>query len=401
MTAQFVRWRAMSIHDVVPVPVPPGSAEIPGLAAALDGSGPALLLVPPGPEGARMVGALASVAAAGVPSGTAVVVATSGSTGTPKGVRISAKALRHSARATHDFLGGPGQWLLAMSAARIAGLQVVLRSRAAGVEPAVLDTTAGFRPDAFAAAVAEMTGDRRYVSLVPTQLIRLLDAGTDLTTLDAILLGGGPIPAGLVERATGVGARVIRTYGMTETCGGCVYDGRPLDRVGLRITDDGLVAITGPVLARGYLGGPDFGGEFVSSDLGRLDDDETGAGVLTVLGRADDVILSGGVNVPAQSVEQVIAGHPAVADVVVVGRPDPEWGEVVVAVVIPTHQGVTRPGGSTRAPDLAELRDLVADRLGRAWAPRDLVTVEAFPFLPSGKVDRDALRTLVRDVDPA
>ena len=376
----------MSTHDLVPAPVPAGTADIPGLAAAMDGSGPALLLVPPGPEGARMVGALGPAAAAGVPSGTAVVVATSGSTGTPKGVRISAKALRHSARATHDFLGGPGQWLLAMSAARIAGLQVVVRSRLAGVDPVVLDTAGGFRPDAFAAAVAAMTGERRYVSLVPTQLIRLLDAGVDLTRLDTILLGGGPIPAGLVDRAAAAGTHVVRTYGMTETCGGCVYDGVPLEKVGLRITEDGLVAITGPVLARGYLGGPEFGGEFVSSDLGRLDDD----GVLTVLGRADDVILSGGVNVPAQSVEQVIAGHPAISEVVVVGRADPEWGEAVVAVVIPAE-------GMPCNVDLGELRELVAERLGRAWAPRDLVAVEAFPSLPSGKVDRDALRTLVRE----
>ncbi|WP_028984734.1 o-succinylbenzoate--CoA ligase [Sporichthya polymorpha] len=371
-------------HDLIPVPVPVGSAEIPGLQAAMDGSGPALLLVPPGSEGARLVGALGPAAATGVPKGTAVVIATSGSTGTPKGVRISAKALRHSARATHAHLGGPGQWLLAMSAARIAGLQVVLRSRAAGETPVVLETTGGFRPDAFAAALATMTGERRYVSLVPTQLIRLLDADVDLTSLDAILLGGGPIPGGLVERAATVGANVVRTYGMTETCGGCVYDGRPLDRVGVRITDDGLVAITGPVLARGYLGGPDFGGEFVSSDLGRLDDD----GVLTVLGRADDVILSGGVNVPAQSVEQVLAGHPGVAEVVVVGRPDPEWGEAVVAVVVP----------SGPVP-LAELRDLAAGALDKAWAPRDVVTVDRFPSLPSGKVDRDALRALVRGTD--
>lgn len=375
----------MSRHDLIPVPVAAGTADIPGLGAALDGSGPALLLVPPGAEGARMVSALAPAAAKGVPAGTAVVVATSGSTGAPKGVRIPARALRHSARATHDFLGGPGQWLLAMSAARIAGLQVVLRSRAAGIEPAVLDTSAGFRPDAFADAVGRMTGERRYVSLVPTQLIRLLDAGVDLNGLDAILLGGGPIPAGLVDRAAAVGARVVRTYGMTETCGGCVYDGRPLERVGVRITDEGLVAITGPVLARGYLGGADFGGEFVSSDLGRLDD----AGVLTVLGRADDVILSGGVNVPAQSVEQVLAGHPAVAEVTVVGRPDPEWGEAVVAVVVPAGPVA-----------LGELRTLAAEALGKAWAPRYLVTVDAFPSLPSGKVDREALRALVREEQP-
>jgi O-succinylbenzoic acid--CoA ligase len=372
-------------HDLVPVPVPLGTSVIPGLDAALAGSGPALLLVPPGPEGARVVAALAPAAAVGVPAGTAVVVATSGSTGTPKGVRLSARALRHSARATHDLLGGPGQWLLAMSAARIAGLQVVLRSRAAGVDAAVLDTSSGFRPEAFAAALSSMTGERRYVSLVPTQLIRLLDAGVALTDLDAILLGGGPIPAGLVERAAAVGARVVRTYGMTETCGGCVYDGLPLDRVGLRVTDDDLVAITGPVLARGYLGGADFGGEFVSSDLGRLDD-----GVLTVLGRADDVVISGGVNVAAQAVEAVLAGDPDVTEAVVVGRDDPEWGQRVVAVLTVRGAG----------PDHAALRAAVGAHLGAPHAPREFVVLDALPRLESGKVDRAAIRAKIATTPP-
>jgi O-succinylbenzoic acid--CoA ligase len=375
----------MSGHDLIPVPVPLGTGDLPGLTAALDGSGPALLLVPPGPEGARVVAALAPAAAGGVPAGTAVVVATSGSTGTPKGVRISARALRHSARATHDLLGGPGQWLLAMSAARIAGLQVVLRSRAAGLEPAVVDISAGFRPEAFAAALATMTGERRYVSLVPTQLIRLLDAGVELTGLDAILLGGGPIPAGLVARAAGVGARVVPTYGMTETCGGCVYGGRAMDRVGLRITDEGLVAITGPVLARGYLGGPEFGGEFVSSDLGRLDD-----GVLTVLGRADDVVISGGVNVPAQAVEAVLAGDPAVEEAVVVGRDDPQWGQRVVAVLTVRGAG----------PDQAALRAAVSAHLGAPHAPREFIVLDALPRLPSGKVDRAAIRAKIATEAP-
>jgi O-succinylbenzoic acid--CoA ligase len=300
-------------------------------------------------------------------------------------VRLSARALRHSARATHDLLGGPGQWLLAMSAARIAGLQVVLRSRAAGVDAAVLDISSGFRPEAFAAAVATMTGERRYVSLVPTQLIRLLDAGVKLTDLDAVLLGGGPIPAGLVERAFAVGARVVRTYGMTETCGGCVYDGLPLDRVGLRITDDGLVAITGPVLARGYLGGADFGGEFVSSDLGLLED-----GVLTVLGRADDVVISGGVNVAAQAVEAVLAGDPDVTEAVVVGRDDPEWGQRVVAVLTVRGAG----------PNHAALRAAVSARLGAPHAPREFVVLDALPRLESGKVDRAAIRAKIATTPP-
>ncbi|MGQ0630942.1 MAG: AMP-binding enzyme [Sporichthyaceae bacterium] len=383
----------MSGHDLVPVVVAPGAGRIPGLTAALDGSGPALLLVPPGPEGARIVGALAPLAARGVPADTAVVVATSGSSGAPKGVRLGAKALRYSARATHEHLGGPGQWLLAMSPARVAGLQVVIRSQVAGLDAIGVDTSAGFTVDAFRAAAAQLEpGARHYTSMVPAQLIRLLDAGVDLSTFDAILLGGGPIPDGLGERAQAAGARTVRTYGMTETCGGCVYEGRPLPHVQIWIDDAGLIRINGPVLAKGYLGshpapadapGPGFVGEsFASTDLGRID-----AGVLTVLGRADDVIVSGGVNVAAQAVEQVLAGHPGVREVAVIGRPDPTWGAVVVAVLV------------ADAPvELDTLRDRVAARLGGAQVPRELHTVDALPTLPSGKLDRAALRALVAGI---
>ncbi|MGQ0623710.1 MAG: AMP-binding enzyme [Sporichthyaceae bacterium] len=380
-------------HDLVPVVVAPGSAVIPGLAAALDGSGPALLLVPPGPEGERVVGALAPLASRGVPADTAVVVATSGSTGAPKGVRLVAKALRYSARATHDHLGGPGQWLIAMSPTRVAGLQAVIRSQVAGVGAVAVDTSAGFTPGAFTAALARLEpGVRHYTSMVPAQLIRLLDPGGELDIFDAILLGGGPIPEGLVERAAAAGARTVRTYGMTETCGGCVYEGVPLPHVQVWIDDAGLIRINGPVLAKGYLGsrpapahapGPGFVGEsFASTDLGVLDGD----GVLTVLGRADDVIVSGGVNVPAQAVEQVLAAHPGVREVAVVGRPDPTWGAVVVAVVV-----------AVAPVTLAELRELATARLGAAYVPRALHLVNALPTVPSGKLDRVALRRLVND----
>jgi O-succinylbenzoic acid--CoA ligase len=366
----------------------------PALEAALDGSGPALLLVPPGPEGGRLTEALLPAARDGVPADTALVIPTSGSTGNPKGVRISTAALDHSAQATHRHLGGPGQWLLAMSPARIAGLSVLTRCRTADVAPVV---TAGpqFDPASFSAAAARLEPDRRrYVALVPTQLLRLLDAGSPLDTFDAILLGGGPIPDGLVARAAGRGARVVRTYGMTETCGGCVYDGLPLPGVRLMIGSGGLIRITGPVLARGYLGTeptlggppgtePGFAGAwFTSSDLGRVDS----GGVLHVLGRADDVIISGGVKVPAQAVEAVLAGHPGIAEVVVVGRPDTEWGERVVAVVVPKDGPLDR----------AELRALVTARLGGPHAPGDFVVTAAIPKLPSGKVDRARVRVMAR-----
>jgi O-succinylbenzoic acid--CoA ligase len=386
----------MSTRELRPVVVAPGTAKIPGLAEALDGTGPAILPLPAGPEGEHLAGTLLPLAADGVPADTAVVVATSGSTGTPKGVRIGAKAMAAGCDLTHTHLGGPGQWLIAMSTVRIAGLMTVIRGLRAGTEPVVLDMSDGFDPDRFAAAAAAMDPNaRRYVSLVPTQLLRLLRAGVPLDTFDAILLGGGPIPEGLPERAARAGGRVIRTYGMTETCGGCVYDGQPLPGVRLMIGTGGLIRITGPVLARGYLGPttpitgppaatPGFTGAwFTTSDLGHIDS----GGVLHVHGRADDVVVTGGVNVPAQSVEAVLAGHPSVADVAVVGAPDPEWGQRVVAVLVAGEE----------PPDPGTLQALVAGRLGGAHAPKQFVVLPALPRLPSGKVDRPALVALVTD----
>lgn len=378
----------MDTRDLVPVVVDATAADpVPGLDAALTGAGPALLPVPAGLPGAQVAAHLMASCAGVVPADTAVVVPTSGSTGEPKGVRIGTAALEYSATATHTQLGGAGQWLLAMSPARIAGLTVLVRCRTADVASVALDMLDGFRPDAFAAAVARMdAGTRRYSALVPTQLIRLLDAGVGLADLDAILLGGGPIPVGLPERAAAAGARVVRTYGMTETCGGCVYDGLPLPGVRLKISEDGLIHICGPVLGHGYLGPPTsgfHGAWFATSDLGHLD----AAGVLHVHGRADDVIVTGGVNVAAQAVEAVLAGQPGVAAVTVVGRPDPEWGMRVVALLVPADPAVP--------PDPEPLRAAVADALGRAHVPREFQVAAGLPMLPSGKVDRVAVRRVV------
>jgi O-succinylbenzoic acid--CoA ligase len=313
----------------------------------------------------------------------AVVVPTSGSTGEPKGALLTAGALLHSARATLDRLGGPGQWLLALPVTHVAGLQVLLRSHVAGQAPEVLDLDAGFDVDAFVAATGRLDpAGRRYTALVPTQLRRLVDAGVDLSPYDAVLVGGAAL------RFTPPG-NVVRTYGMTETCGGCVYDGRPLAGVDVRIEADGRVSLGGPVVFAGYRLRPDLtapalvDGRHLTQDLGELDAD----GCLRVLGRADDVIVTGGVNVAAALVEHVLASHPAVAAVAVVGVPDPEWGERVVAVVEPAH-GVP-------APDLAALRAFAAGRLEPAALPREVVAVASLPMLASGKADSAALRTLV------
>jgi O-succinylbenzoic acid--CoA ligase len=299
-----------------------------------------------------------------------LVVETSGSTGRPKRVVLSRAAMRASADATHVRLGGPGQWLLSLPPAYVAGLQVLFRSVRAGTDPV---TSPG-----------AMTARRRYLSVVPTRLTRWLDTAADgLRRFDTVLVGGARLEPPLRARAEAAGVRVVATYGMSETCGGCVYDGMPLDGVRVSTGDDGRVRIGGPVLFDGYDGQPGLtagvwqDGWFLTHDLGRLHAD----GRLEVLGRVDDVVVSGGLNVPAGAVATRLREHPAVREAEVVGVPDDEWGRLVVAVVAVGGGVVT----------LDELRDWVGRRHPRAWAPRRVVHVEALPLLPTGKVDRLAV----------
>ncbi len=298
--------------------------------------------------------------------GEPLVMHTSGSTGDPQPIRLSHTAMLASARATLARLGGPGQWLSALPVTGVGGLQVLVRSVLSGTEPVFLDE----HPD-LPAAVAAMSGERRYASLVPTQLFRLVEAGRAdvLASLDAVLLGGAAAPRAVLGRARKAGVRIVRTYGMTETCGGCVYDGVPLDGVRMRIEDDGRVALAGPVLAEG------MGDWLVTNDLGQIGED----GRLRVLGRADQVAVSGGVNVPLAAVESALRDEPGVLDVVVVAQPDPEWGQRVVAFVV---------GALDRRQAAAAL-----ERVGhpRTWTPRSLHVVDSLPLLPNGKPDRRAL----------
>jgi O-succinylbenzoic acid--CoA ligase len=314
--------------------------------------------------------------------GADLVVVTSGSTGGGRAALLSAAALIASASATHERLGGPGAWLLALPASAIAGLQVLCRSVLAGEAPTVLA-----KGESLAAATARMPAGRRYTSLVPTQLRRLLDTEPDgLRAFDAILVGGAATDPGLLTRALEAGVAVVTTYGMTETCGGCVYDGEPLDGVGVRVTDAG-VELSGPVLALGYRLDPTATAEsfvdgwFRSRDTGVLED-----GRLTVTGRLDDVVITGGVNVSPTAVEAALRAHPDVADAVVFGRPDQEWGQCVVAGVVPT------PGAT---PDLARLRSWVTDRLGAPSAPRQLHLIDSVPLLHTGKPDRRSVAAAV------
>jgi o-succinylbenzoate---CoA ligase len=305
------------------------------------------------------------------------VVETSGSTGVPKRVVLSRAAVLASVEASARRLGGSGRWLLALPASYVAGVQVICRSLVAGHAPALLEEHGSF---------AEAARDADYVSLVPTQLHRLLETDTDaLRGFRTVLLGGGPIDGSLRARAAEAGIRVVATYGSAETAGGCVYDGYALDGVAVAIGEQGRVRIAGPTLFDGYAGAPDLTAEvlvdgwFRTSDAGRLDDD----GRLHVLGRVDDVVVSGGVNVPAPAVAARLREHPDVTAAEVLGVPDEEWGNRLVAYVV------------GEVP-LADLREWVAELHPRSWAPRQLVALEAIPLLPNGKPDRLAMRAIVQ-----
>ncbi|WP_297081661.1 AMP-binding enzyme [uncultured Demequina sp.] len=330
---------------------------------------------------ARLVDGGADAAAAAV-DGTieGIIAATSGSTGEPRDVLIRADAVAAGARAALERLGGPGNWLLALPEDRIAGAMVAARARA-GEGILTRMARGSFTPQAFAAAVTRMPQGRRYVSLVPTQVRRLVGdpAGADaLATFDAVLVGGAPPGATLPANA-------VETYGMTETCGGCVYDGMPLAGVDVAVGADGRISLAGPMLAEGYADGSDpsfteIGGTrwFTTSDLGAWDGTR-----LTVHGRVDDVIISGGANVHPATVERALLAHPGVADAVAVGVPHAEWGEAVVALVAPASGTVLE----------TEVLRLGLD-LPRHARPRIVLAVDAIPRTPAGKIDRSAARAI-------
>jgi o-succinylbenzoate---CoA ligase len=394
------------LHAVLLRPAEAGGRMFDVLAAALDGSGPAILPLDPDLPRATLTTLLDALApsaietqeglerpvssrpgraeAQGVSPETALVIATSGSTGPPKGTELSAAALLASAAASLRRIGaGPGErWLCCLPTFHIAGVQVLVRSLLSGTTPAV---TERLEPGALAASGCA------HVSVVPTQLRRLLNAGDDLTAAKTILLGGAAATPGLLEAARAAGGRIFTTYGMSETGGGCVYDGMPLDDVSVDIGPGGRIRIAGPVLFSGYRLRPDLtarardGRWFVTSDIGSIGP----SGRLVVRGRADDVINTGGEKVVAAEVEAALGNCAGVRDVAVVGRPDREWGEVVTAVVVPADPA--------QPPQLADIREHVRDRLPVYAAPAGLLLVPDLPMLASGKPDREALRAHVAE----
>ena len=322
-----------------------------------------------------------------------LVLSTSGSTGAPKRVVLPRSAVLASVRATATRLGAQGAWLLTLPATYVAGAQVVCRSLVAGHAPVLAEEHGSFA-EATAALLRSAPEAERFTSLVPTQLHRMLEGpgtGDDLwalRTFHTVLLGGGPIDPALRRRAESAGVRVVATYGMAETAGGCVYDGVPLDGVAVALGASGRIRLAGPVLFSGYAGDPGLTAEalvdgwFLTADAGRLDED----GRLQVLGRVDDVVVTGGVNVPGPAVAARLRAHPDVDAAEVLGVPDEEWGRRLVAFVVPRDPG--------RVPSTQELRDWVAAERPRSWAPRQVVAVPAIPLLSNGKPDRVVLAGL-------
>jgi len=378
---------------MLPLGLPSGPAVLDALgplAAALAGSGPPLVpYAAPGPAPT-----LAPTDGTPLPEDLALVVGTSGSSGDPKRVLLTSANLLASAGAAHEVLRGPGSWLLAIPAHHIGGLQVLVRAVLGSGEPTVLDLSGGFTPEAFVTAARRMpaTSGPAYVSLVPTQLSRLLEdpaAAEVLTGFDAVLCGGASTSAPIRERARAQGIPLVLTYGMSETAGGCVYDGMPLPGAEIHIDNDRHVVLGGATVGHGYLGLPALTNDrfltdpdgvrwFRTDDLGRLDR----SGRLHITGRADDLINTGGVKVAPGAVEDALVRYlPGVRDAVVVGVPDPEWGQVVAAAVtlLPTVQ---------RHPTVEDARAALRGILPDHDLPRMLRVVAHFPVLGPGKPDR-------------
>lgn len=389
----------MATDPLVRIPVPSGPAGIDALAgplhAALEGIGPAIAPVPvvSATISDAYVREILRATAPGEPlddDRTAVVLSTSGSTGNPKGVLLSAAGLT----ALNPWRDQPSTWVAAIALTSAGGLNVLTRALVPGSACVGIDSLGGarpFTPAAFAAAVtaAAAHGLPVRTSLVPAQVRRLLtepDGVDALLACDTILVGGAGLDAGIRDAALASGISLISTYGMTETCGGCIYDGLPLSGVSVSIDDSSRIMVGGPSIALGYRNEPALTaahfteGRFRTSDLGEIVD-----GALRIIGRTDDVVIVNGVNVSVSAVENVLRADSSVRECAVVALDDPERGSRILGFV-------TGP-----SIDSAALRALVAERLGVAARPHVITTLDQLPMLPGGKTDRQALIALARE----
>ncbi|MFM6939498.1 MAG: AMP-binding protein [Rhodoluna sp.] len=333
-----------------------------------------------------------------VESGVGLIVETSGSSGKPKRVTLSREAILASANASQLRLGGPGQWLLALPINFVAGANVLIRSLVADTQPVLMNTSVPFTAEAFARSASLMNGARRYASVVPTQLARLAAAIDDpfspsgkndfllaqLRKFDAILVGGQAPQDEVIDRLSALGVKIITTYGMTETCGGCVYDGVPLDGVKVDLVGN-RIEISGKVLATEIAddsGVHQIGERYITNDLGEFDEN----GKLNVLGRIDRVIVSGGLKISLDRVEELARAVPGVAELAATAIADSEWGQRVGIVYL----------GSPEVAD--EIALALANDLGPAGKPVRVVRTDGVPKLPSGKHDLQAIRRLFEEL---
>ena len=378
----------------------------------------------------------------------ALVVGTSGSTGTPKRTALTARALAASAAATEQFFGSnsdaASQWLLALPAHYIAGAQVLARSVLAGTAPVIARSViepVHFSPEVFLQAVERMSSARRFISLVPTQLHKLLESadadshlGADiheaLGSFTGILLGGAPASADLLAAATALGLNTVTTYGSAETAGGCVYSGSVLPGVRVELVPEegmpavpdtggkpaqvGRIWISGAHLASGYIGDAARTAEpfftaadgtrwYRTDDSGLLAPDSNencSEPRLQVLGRSDDVLISGGVKISARAVATVLEEHPSVREACVVGLPDARWGTAIAAAVtlVPSAGAAAAP--TENRPALNEelsalLRARCAEKLGAPAAPKQLSILPDFPLTSTGKPDRAEIYSIL------
>ena len=383
----------------------------------------------------------------------ALVVGTSGSTGTPKRTALTARALAASAAATEDFFGSnsdaASQWLLALPAHYIAGAQVLARSVLAGTAPVIARSViepVHFSPEVFLQAVERMSSARRFISLVPTQLHKLLESadanphlGTEiheaLGSFTGILLGGAPASADLLAAATALGLNTVTTYGSAETAGGCVYSGSVLTGVRVELVPEegmpavpdiegksaneesvqvGRIWISGEHLASGYIGDAARTAEhfftaangtrwYRTDDYGLLAPDSNkncSEQRLQVLGRSDDVLISGGVKISARAVATVLEEHPAVREACVVGLPDARWGTAIAAAVTLVPPAGAAATSTENRPALNEelcalLRARCAEKLGAPAAPKQLSILPDFPLTSTGKPDRAEIYSIL------
>ena len=401
----------------------------------------------------QLLGGYAADAGAGAAAEPiALVVGTSGSTGTPKRTALTARALAASASATERFFGSnsdaASQWLLALPAHYIAGAQVLARSVLAGTAPVIARSViepVHFSPEVFLQAVERMSSARRFISLVPTQLHKLLESadanphlGAEiheaLGSFTGILLGGAPASADLLAAATALGLNTVTTYGSAETAGGCVYSGSVLPGVRVELVPEegmpavpdtggkpaqvGRIWISGAHLASGYIGDAARTAEhfftaadgtrwYRTDDYGLLSpaaapnsNKNCSEQRLQVLGRSDDVLISGGVKISARAVATVLEEHPAVREACVIGLPDARWGTAIAAAVTLVPSAGTAAASTENSPALNEelcalLRARCTEKLGAPAAPKQLSILPDFPLTSTGKPDRAEIYSIL------